>query len=169
MHQQGGASPAQFWPGPRACRCLRNANAMNWGRVPTRLFSGICFPLSPLPLPLQTCPPPPATCSFHEPITMPRLFFSSEPAGPANQAQMQQGRPFLCPEGPQVDRRKVGQSNLNSAPKGGGRPHRAIWLRVVSERDLPRAVESWWISETEQDTRTGRSNIGLRLPSWLSD
>lgn len=31
-----------------------------------------------------------------------------------------QSRGFLCPEGPQVDRRKVGQSNINSAPKGGG-------------------------------------------------
>lgn len=51
---------------------------------------------------------------------MARLFFSPEATGPANQAQMQQGKPFLCPEGPQVDRRKVGQSNLNSAPKGGG-------------------------------------------------
>ena len=160
MHQQGGASPAHPQPGPRACRCLRNANAVNWGRVPTRLFSGICFPLSPLPIPLQTLPPPPATCSFHEPIIMARLFFSSEAAGPANQAQMQQGKPLLSTSEQRLSlprrtpsRQKEGWTiQLQLSPQRRGRPQRAIWLQVVSERDLPRAVESWWISEAEQGT-----------------
>lgn len=153
MHQQGEASPAHPQPGPRACRCLRNANAMNWGRVPTRLFSGICFPLSPLPIPLQTLPPPPATCSFHEPITMARLFFSSKPLALLTRHRCSRASPCCPRQSRTPSRQKKGWTIQHQlSPQRRGRPQRAIWLQVVSERDLPRAVESWWISEAEQGT-----------------
>lgn len=69
--------------------------AMNGGRARTRLFLGICFPLSPLPFLCTPSLPPPATCSFHEPITMARFLCSSEATGTANKTQLQQGKPLL--------------------------------------------------------------------------
>lgn len=69
--------------------------AMNGGRAHARLFPGICFPLSPLPFLHTPSLPPPATCSFHEPITMARFLCSSEATGTANKTQMRQGKPLL--------------------------------------------------------------------------
>lgn len=53
------------------------------------------LPIKPSRLPLQSLPPPLATGSFHEPITMARFFCSSEATGTANKTQMQQGKPLL--------------------------------------------------------------------------
>lgn len=91
---------------------------------------------------------------------MARLFFSSKATGPANQAQMKQGKPLLSKseQGLSLPRRTPSRQKegwtvqLQLSPQRRGRPRRAKWLRVVSERDLPRAVESWWISETEHGT-----------------
>lgn len=163
--QQGGVSTSHPQPGPSACRCLRNANGHELGEDPHQALLWHLLPIKPSPLPLQTLPPPPATCSFHEPITMARFFCSSEATGTANKSQMQGQAPavhfragaFFCPEGPQVDRRKVADSNCSPAPKGGG------GLSGQSGYEWPQEDERGWhapcgvmgTSETEQGTQTG--------------
>lgn len=92
---QGGVCTSHPQPGPSACRCLRNANGHELGEGLHQALLRHLLPIKPSPLPLQTLPPPPATCSFHEPITMARFFCSSEATGTTNKSQMQEQAPAV--------------------------------------------------------------------------
>lgn len=138
--------------------------AMTWRRVCTNLL-GICFPLSPLPLPHQTLPPSPATCSFHEPITMARFFCSSEATGTANKTQMQQGKPLLSTSEKGLSlpwrtpsRRKVGLSNFSPAPKG--------WEGLKGQNDYEWSQKGCGIMVNLRD-RAGDPNKKIKDWMWV--
>lgn len=135
--------------------------AMTWGRVCTNLL-GICFPLSPLPFLTRPCLPLQQHAAFMSQLPWPGFSVPLKPLALLTRHRCSRASPccplqrrgFLCPEGPQVDGRL--DCPISAQPPKDGKASKGKMIMSGPRR----AVELWWISETEQGTQTRRSKTG---------